>query len=178
MFKNLTYKKRNRILAAVSVLFIFFSYKMAFQNTLDTYHDVQSLKEQLLLAQGAPEKVNTLRQQMMNMDRLLGTKQRADTSVQQALLGIVTDYCQKNNAVLREFPKTIQKIQDNYLVETNFFVVEGSFVKLLELLYLLEQKNRIGKIASVNFLTKKDFKTQGLNLTATIYLQNVKKVSN
>ncbi len=146
MFKNLTYRKKNKWLVVGLILFAFFSYKMACQ-------------------------------QMMSIDHVLGTSQRADTNVQQQLLGIVTDYCQKRDVVLREFPKTIQKTQEDYLVETNIFTVEGDFIKLLELVYLLEQKSRIGKIASVNFLSKKDFKTKSLALTATIYLQNVKKVS-
>jgi len=177
MFKNLTYRKKNKWLVVGLILFAFFSYKMAFQNTISVYSDVQKLEAQLRLAQDAPQKVNQLRQQMMSIDHVLGTSQRADTNVQQQLLGIVTDYCQKRDVVLREFPKTIQKTQEDYLVETNIFTVEGDFIKLLELVYLLEQKSRIGKIASVNFLSKKDFKTKSLALTATIYLQNVKKVS-
>jgi hypothetical protein len=177
MFKDLTYKKKNMYLLAGVVLFAFLSYKMAFQNTLTAYREVCSLKEQLRMAQDAPKKINALQQQMISIERILGTGQRADTNVQQQLLGIVTDYCQKSNTVLREFPKTIQKTQDDYLVETNIFILEGNFTKLLRLIYLLEQKNRIGKIASVNFLSKKDFKTKLPALTSTIYLQNVKKVS-
>lgn len=183
MFNGLTYKKKNKYLAVGVILFAIFSYKMAFQNTIAVYQNVQSLEEQLRQAEDAPQKVNALRQQMMSIDQVLGKggaettlSAKSDTNVQQKLLGIVTDYCSKGDVVLREFPKTMQKTQDDYLVETNVFTVEGGFTKLLGLIYSLEQKSRIGKIASVNFLSKKDFKTKSLTLTSTIYLQNVKKV--
>jgi len=181
MFQNLTYKKKNRLLIAGIVLLSFISYRMAFRNTFNVYTGINSLEEQLKLADDAPQKVAGLQARLAGMDQVLGRGQsgwKSDTGIQQSLLGIVTDYCQKNNVTLREFPKTIQKAQGEYLVETNFFVVEGGFIKLLELLYLLEQKNRAGKVASANFSTKKDYKTKALNLTSTIYVQNVKRISH
>jgi hypothetical protein len=172
VFKNLTYKQKNRFLLIGIVLLAFISYRMAFRNTINVCSGINSLEEQLKLADHAPQKVAGLQARLAGMDQVLGRSQSEST-----LLGVVTDYCQKNNVALREFPKTIEKTQGEYQVETNFFVIEGGFIKLLELLYLLEQKNRVGKVASVNFSTKKDYKTKALNLTAIIYVQNVKKAS-
>jgi hypothetical protein len=184
MFRNLTYKQKNRALLIAIVLLALVSYRMGLRNTIRVYAGINLLKEQLTLADNAPQKVAGLQARLAGMDQVLGRSQsewtpseKADTSVQQTLLGVVTAYCQKNHVALREFPKTIRKIQGEYQVETNFFVVEGGFIKLLELLYLLEQKNRVGKVASVNFITKKDYKTKALNLNAIIYVQNVKKAS-
>lgn len=177
MFKNLTYKQKNRFLLIGIVLLAFLAYRMAFRNTISVYDEINSLEEQMKLADNAPQKAAGLQTRLEGMDQLLGRSQRSDTSVQQTLLGVVTDYCQKNSIILREFPRTIRKTEGEYQIETNFFIVEGGFIKLLELVYLLEQKNRTGKVASLNFISKKDFKTKVLNLTATIYVQNVKKVS-
>ena len=54
-------------------------------------------------------------------------------------------------------------------------MIGGNFSTLINLVYLLEQKYNLGKIASVNYQLKKDFKTKEMQLTATIFLQNIKK---
>ena len=114
----------------------------------------------------------------MELNQILGGKQLTDTNTQQALLNVIANYCRDNKTVLREFPKAISKEKNDFVVETNFFTVEGDFVKLLSLVYLLEQKERIGRIASVFFQSKRDVRTKALSLSATIYVQNVKKIAN
>ncbi|MGZ4058661.1 MAG: hypothetical protein ACXVPU_06530, partial [Bacteroidia bacterium] len=91
------------------------------------------------------------------------------------LLELITGYCQVNNTVLREFPKTIIFEKGDILIETNRFVVQGSFQSLLNLIYTLEQKSKIGKVASVEYQIKKEIKDKKILLTASIFLQNIKK---
>lgn len=177
MFNNYTYKQKNRFLIGAIILLAIVSYNMALKNTIHAYREMKSLEVKSKLANDAPQKVAELNARLINMDYVLGRSQLLDTTAQQTLLGIVTDYCKNKGIILREFPKTVQKKQGEYLVETNSFIVEGSFIKILELLYLLEQKNRVGKVVSSSFVTGKDFKTKTINLTASIYIQNVKKIS-
>lgn len=130
---------------------------------------------QIDFAKNIPEKTVQLKSEIEAIDKTLLNSQQNETNVQQNLLSIVTMYCKENTIVLREFPQMIQTSGNEFLIETNAFKIEGSFIKLLQLLYILEQKRRIGKIASVSFLTKTDFKTKKPELTATVYLQHVSK---
>lgn len=175
MFKNLTYKKKNQLLLIGTVLFLLIAYYLAFGKTISLYRDCSSMKEQLAAVADEPNRAVSLQKKLSELDLKLGGRQLSDTNTQQVLLNVITNYCRDNKTVLREFPRATSKPESDYLVETNFFTVEGSFVKLLELVYLLEQKERIGRLASVLFMAKQDVRTKVLSLTATIYVQNVKK---
>jgi len=112
------------------------------------------------------------------MDEKIGDNNLKGQNTAQTLLELVTNYCKNNHAVLREFPETNTNNQEGLMIETNRFVVEGNFSALLNLVYLLEQKNKLGKISSAVYQVKKDFKTKNKMLIVTIYLQNVKKQSS
>src|ERR1035437_8376562 len=140
MFKDLTYKKRNQLLLSGTILFFFIAYYLAFGKTISLYMECRSMKEQLTSLADAPNRAVALRQKLSELDQRLGGKQLSDTNTQQVLLNVITNYCQGNKIILREFPKAIAKQENDYMVETNFFTVEGSFSKLLDLVYLLERK--------------------------------------
>ena len=178
MFKNLTYKKKNQFLAAASLVVLVCFYRFDVNTTVALHRQVNELAGQIEIAKDAPQKVGLMEVKLGQMDLLSGLKHNSDTSIQQELLGVVTGYCQQNAVVLRGFPKTMVSEAEGFRVETNVFTAEGGFTKLLELVYLLEQKNRVGKVASVLYNTKKEVTTRSLSLTAAVYLQNIKKVKN
>lgn len=175
MFKTLSYKKRNKLLLIAASFLAVVVYFLAIKKSIVVIKQYRALKEQLQIASDAPQKAAELQKKLAELDHVLEQQQQTTTSVQETLLGFITNYCQNNNLILREFPKTIHVNEKDFLIETNVFTVEGGFLKILPMIYLLEQKNKIGKIASVNFQTKKDFKTKNTALTATVYLQNVSK---
>lgn len=175
MFKNLTYKKKNQLLIIVSVLALYLVYAFAVKKTITTYSEYTKAEEQIGLAANAPVMAAQLENQLFQMDSKIGKQNINGQNTEQALLELITNYCQNNHAVLREFPETTIAKQGDMFIETNLFVVEGEFASLINLVYILEQKNRLGKIASVRYQLKKDFKTKEMTLTAAIYLQNVKQ---
>lgn len=178
MLKNLTYKKKNRLLAAALVLFAWVIYSYAISDTVAAWKACSEMEERTAKAAGAPVQNAVLRKQLEEMDRLIGSGAYAGGDVQQALLGIASAWCQEKGVLLREFPQTIFSEEKDLRIETNVFTVEGDFKKLLGLVYELEQKQKVGKLASVNFQMRKDPKTKTKNLTVTIYVQNVKKLNN
>ncbi|MBI4946046.1 MAG: hypothetical protein HY840_06560 [Bacteroidetes bacterium] len=178
MFKNLSYKNKNKLLLAGVVLLVFIAYSFVIKDTLVLYGDCADMTSKLEMASDAPVKAAMVQKKIDEMNGLLGTHKEQGDEVQQDLLGTVTGFCQKNNILLKEFPKAIVNTEKDFTVETNIFTVEGSFAKLLDLVYLLEQKSRIGKVASVRFLTRVDIKTKTLFLTAKVYFQNARKIEN
>ncbi|MFI5219069.1 MAG: hypothetical protein ACHQNT_06235 [Bacteroidia bacterium] len=177
MFNRLNYKTKNRFLLIAAVLFALMAYRLAIKKTIDQCKTYRNLKQQVDFAKDIPRKTAHIKMQIATMDKTLTTMQHSETNMQQALLGIVTNYCKENKVVLKEFPETIQTSGSDFLVQTNVFKIEGDFIKLLKLLYILEQKRKIGKIASVVFQTKTNFKTKNLELTATVFLQHVTKMN-
>lgn len=175
MLKNLTYKKKNQLLLVVAVFTLYLIYVFAIKKTITSYNEFNKAESQIELAANAPLMAAQLEKKLLQMDSKIGKQNINGQNTEQALLELITNYCQNNHAILREFPETTVAQQGNLFIETNLFVVEGDFASLITLVYLLEQKNKLGKIASVRYQLKKDFKTKEMALTAAIYLQNVKQ---
>jgi hypothetical protein len=175
LFDQLTYKKKNQVLLVIAVILLFIAYQFAIKKTMAAHTDVVNAEQQMELAANAPMMAAQLEKELMLMDAKIGADSLKEKNAGQELLELVTNYCQQNNAVLREFPETINTPQEKLMVETNWLVVAGDFATLINLVYILEQKSKLGKVTSVQYQLKKDLKSKELVLTATIYIQNVKK---
>jgi hypothetical protein len=177
MFNKLSYKKKNRLLLAGMILSFLTIYHYTFQKTIALYMEAGALSQKNDRASGAPQKIEALQLQAMQLDRLAGSQQQTDSNIQQGLLNLVSAYCQQNNALLKEFPQTFIQKESDYTIEINSFIVEGNFKELAGLVYELEQKNRMGNIASVDYRVKKDPRSGSRALTANVFMQNIKKNS-
>jgi len=173
---DLTYKKKNGLLLAGSICFFIIVYFMAIKKTVILYNECSKLTNQEQLGANAPQKIALLEKQLISIENIIGNQVNPEIDNQQLLLEFLTNYCEKQNITLKEFPKPIVAGDKDFIVETNIFVVEGNFIKLLNLIYSLEQKQKIGNIASIHFKTKKNYKTKRMALTVTVYLQNIKHI--
>ncbi|MBI5542199.1 MAG: hypothetical protein HY951_19235 [Bacteroidia bacterium] len=178
MVERKTYHKKVKLLAIGVVVMLILSYYFSFRKTINSYSECQDYKDQLENIQTAPSEIADVEQQLASIERSVGMNPDTSTDFQKILLEKISGYCQQNYVVLREFPQTIYFNNQDFEVETNQVVVEGSFVKILTLVYNLEQKFRLGKIVSLRFATQKDYKTGSTKLYATLYFQNFKKVRN
>jgi len=178
VLKNLTYKKKNLLLAVGMVLAVFIVYSFGIKKTVDAYTVYSDAKNKMELAANAPKMAFQLEKELIEMDKKIGSHNISEQNTSEALLGLITNYCQNNHAVLREFPKTTVAEEGDMLIETNQFMIGGNFSTLINLVYILEQKNKLGKVASVCYQLKKDFKTKEMQLTATVFLQNIKKANH
>lgn len=172
---RINYKTRNKALLIAFPLFAWVIYSMGINNTLELRSQYKMLEEKAMLAQDAPLKVQKLESRLAGLNRISTTPEDHSANFQQKLLGTITGFCLKNNLVIRSIPTIVKTSESDLEIETNVFVVEGSFVRLLNLVYLLEKAMPGGKIKSVHYQAKKDYKTKTTSLTATIYLQNIKQ---
>ncbi len=161
-----------------SVLLVILVYNFAIKKTILARTDSNNAEKQLQIAANAPAMAVQLEKELMQMDTKIGADVRKGNNSGEELLDLLTNYCQSNNAVLREFPQTTLTEQDKLTIETNLFIIEGDFSSLIKLVYTLEQKIKLGKVASVRYQLKKDPKSKKMALTARVYLQNVKKKEN
>lgn len=175
MFTDLTYKKKNILLLIAACLLTFLIYSLAIKKTWLAFKTYTDAKEKIELASNAPMMAAKLEKELISIEAKIGNQNKNGTNTEQALIELLTTYCQNNSVVLREFPQATEADQGNLVVETNQFVIEGDFAKLINLVYLLEQKVKLGKVTSSHYQLKKDIKTREMVLTATIYLQNIKK---
>jgi hypothetical protein len=175
LLKGLTYEKKNLLLLGGSVLLAFLIYSFAIKKTWLVYKNYSEAKSKIEFASNAPIMADQLAKELTAMDLKIGNQNKNGTNTEGAILETLTNYCQENKTVLREFPETSRAEQGNLIIETNKFVIEGNFSQLLNLVYLLEQTAKLGKVTSAHYQLKKDLKSKEMVLTVTIYIQNIKK---
>jgi len=178
MLNHISYKQKNKLLAVLAIFMAILIYWFGIKKTINAYTQYRKNNEQMVLVSNAPTSVLQLKQELMEINSKLGNQNINGQNNTNKLIELVTNYCKDNNVVLMEFPQAETKQKDDLLIETNKFTVGGKFISLLQLVYILEQKNHLGKIASVYYKTVKNYKTKELTLTSKVYLQNIKKKEN
>ncbi|MBL4653530.1 MAG: hypothetical protein JKY53_11830 [Flavobacteriales bacterium] len=133
------------------------------------------MASQLSAIQNASTHIKQLEQEIEKADKLLGNSSANFSSFQQELLSIVSQHCKSNKLILRDFPEPKIENKEGFLIETNIFEVSGKFKNLVQLVYLFEQQQKIGKVASVAFQKKKDVVNRSEYLSALVYIQNIRK---
>jgi hypothetical protein len=177
VFKKLSYKRKNKYLLAGIILFMLISYQLALKKTFQLMHNVSEMETQAKAASDAPLKTEELKKQVKEIENIIGGSNMISENNQQLILGLVSSFCSKNNLVLQELPKTKSYNENNILVETNYLVVEGDFIKLLLLLNMLEHNKGAGRVSSSRFQSKKNLRTKKTELILTIYIQNIKNLA-
>lgn len=177
MFKKLTYKQKNKFLIIGSIAFFILSYFVAISKTVDQVSQHFELQEKAELSKKAPEEIKRYKEELQHIEQIFGNNTEDEFLFQDSLLAFVTPFCEHNGILVRSFPAPHKINASGFEIQTTVFVVEGSFIKLLRLVYELEQKHKVGRLAAVDFESEENKKTKQLRLKATLYLQNFKKLS-
>lgn len=172
--RNLSWKQKNRLLLAGLLVTIWIIYAFAISNTLEARTACNTLQSQIDSASGAPARITELEYELKRLDAVSGSTHNAptDSAVHEQLLSLVTEYCENNDLILREFVSPVKYTQQEWIVETHPFTVEGNFAGIVQLLDYL-RKNVPGKIVSADIRTKKDNRTKTTSLLVTVYVQNI-----
>lgn len=180
MLMNLTYKQKNIGLLVIAFVFAFIAYFGAVKHTFALYSSCTDFESKLSEINDAPKQIAYIEKQLKDFDNIFGKNDNYNEQYQQYIMETVSNYCNVNNVVLKEFPKPFVFTEQDFIVETNKITVEGSFGKLLNLAYLIEQKKKLGKISSLLFQTfTRNIENQKYTyLSLTIYLQHIKSIKN
>jgi hypothetical protein len=164
----MTYKQKNQGLLLGAVLLLLVAYWFSFRKTIQAYRQNKTLTQKSEQIQSANFTIQQLEQQLSK------TKIHQETPFNQAVLfEKVSHFCESNQLNILTFdePKIVQT--DDYEVTTNYMEIEGGFKSMTELVYELEQKLRLGRMASVHYELDFDRKTKQFFLIGKIYLQNI-----
>ena len=153
---------------------------MALSNTIDLAIKNSDFRDQLTKSQNAPEQIKMVSKRIKDIEQLVGSNSEKYTGVDihQVLLELVTGYVQKNDLILKDFPKPYVSSSNGYITKTAKLTVEGGFVSLLKLIYFLENNYNVGTVVATDFKIIKELRSRKRKLNATIYIQNVKAKTN
>jgi hypothetical protein len=172
-FKNLTYQQKNKYLLLGSLVFLVVVYLAAIQNTINLYQKNSSREQALLKAEDAPQKIENYRQRLDELNNRLSYYVVDSIKGEEHILEVVSNFCHKNHILLNRLPAVTTDDHGDVLVATTGVVAEGNYKDLLNLLYELEQKQKIARVTSAVFKSQFDHKRKKKVLTLTVYLQNI-----
>lgn len=170
-FKEISNKRKFYIILYGLIFLYLFAYLLTIRKTVKVYSDYKEIKNQLEYIGNAPDRLSVIKNSLIYIDSLIGNYKQSNFQFQ--LLENISNFCQDNNIIFKSFPKVHQVEEQNFLVNTYVIECDGSFLRLLNLVYFLEQKKRLGKIVSLNFQVKKEQITNYTRLFATIYIQSL-----
>lgn len=168
--------KKNWILLAAFLITLWVCYELALAPTFLLKQENTRLELKQQQYQNTLATITNLKAQNSAYDTLLNTyKISSDISLQSNLLEIVNTYCINNRLTIISFDKAHRFEENKNLLNTYSFKVRGSYTSILKLIYNLEQKNKFGKVSSVFFEKKKNYRTYRSYLNCEVYLQKIKQ---
>lgn len=89
------------------------------------------------------------------------------------LLSSITSFCKGKELLVRTFPQEKIISEKDYNIITNTLEVEGDYKAIVELIYHIEQTEKIAAVSSSNFFMHKDYNSRREQLRCAIVLRNL-----
>jgi Tfp pilus assembly protein PilO len=163
-----TYRQHNYALIAVFFVLMLLTYSVNIRNTIKTYQQYNADQKRLKMAQNAAQDIALYRSE------LTGMQQTAQQSYnREYLLEQITTFCREHNLLIKSFPISQKVVENNYPVVTNEIEVEGGYLDIVSLAYMIEQQKKLSSISSLTFNLVKDRIKQQQFLHGRFTLRNI-----
>ena len=167
-------KQKNIALLIGFVLVLWIAHQLSFSKTLNLKQQHATLKEEALLFENSSQKFLQLQKENQYYDSILKLKRiSTDKSFQNNLLSTINVFADSTNIKIVSFENPHVFEQEGAEILTYSFVIQGNFNQITQLIYQLEQQFKLGKIISVNYLKKRNYRRRIDYLECTILLQRI-----
>ena len=167
-------KQKNRLLLGGFILLLWICYKFPIAQTMTAKKEYRKLQKEHQLFSNIPQKIQHLTKETIYLDSILANYQfSAEKSFQSNLLQTITSFSKQHDLTVVSFeePHTITK--NKATINTFVFSVRGTYSNSLRLIHELEQTKKLGKMLSVNFEKKKNYRTNRAFLETRVLLQRL-----
>ncbi len=170
----MTYKKKNIALVIGFLLLLWIAHQLSFSKTIALKNQYHHLKTEALLFENSSQKLFGLQKEDNYYDSILKSKRISTSqSFQNTLLSTINTFVDSTNIKVVSFQNPHKLRQENAEILTYTFTLEGTFIEMTQLIYQLEQRIKLGKIISVNFSKKRNYRKRLDYLQCTILLQRI-----
>ena len=174
MWQNLSYSKKIYALFGGFVLFIILAYAIVFSRTVSLFKETKVKTEKLAWLKEKEKEIPVLQSQMALLDKAYNS---ADSgSIRDQLTAFISDFAEQHQCVVTEIPEKSFYSSSQLNIQTNKFVVKGTYHQLLQLLNAVEaQYNYTAKVVSVKYYSIKDLQTKQTNLYMALITQSFRQ---
>lgn len=175
VFGYMNNKQKNIALVTGFVLMLFISYHFSFKKTVEVHNSVAKLKKDKMLLDNAETEIRSLQFQGRYLDSILESNDLSvENTFHQTLLFKVSQFAKEHKLKIIESNEPHSFPSDGSTLLTYTIEVQGSFRDLLLFSNDLEQQ-RLGKLSSLTFTKKRNYRTGRNYLIAKLILQRYNK---
>jgi hypothetical protein len=172
MIAQLSHKRRFFIVLILMIVLIFALYKKTYRPIFQLQNELHTSQKLMANSEGSFEEIQTLQQELNGLDKIIG-KSKNHALAQQKILHFITNSSLNVSVISIEDTHIFgEKV---FTVFTNKIILKGTYENLLQLMYTMEKEFTASKIASVKFVSKKDYNTNKTDLLLELYFQNYGK---
>lgn len=173
MFNNLTYKQKFFAVIIGFVILFLAVYKKNIRHTLAAKKELNIVENQLANINQSHYMLFSLKEQVKNLDNIIGGNNLKPELVQSSILDFITK--QNNEVNVVSIDDVHMYLDVEFKVYSNQIIVEGMFNNLVDLLYNIEKKYKESRVVSTKLYSKKNYQTKKTKLYLKIILQNYEK---
>lgn len=169
--------KKNKLLLVGFLLVLYICYSFAISNTINYYKEYKAKQDQIAADSNMPKLVGQLIQKEKQLDQALSLYDvNISESFQNDLLKQLTSYSDSYKLKIVDFQEPHSVLQKGFTVTSYIFSLEGSFNGCLAVLNKVENNPALGVIKHLNFIKKKNYKTNTDQLFVEVIMQKNKGV--
>lgn len=169
--------KKNKLLLVGFLLVLYLCYSFAISNTINYYKEYKTKQDQIAADSDMPGLVAKLSHKEKQLDQILSVYDiNISESFQNDLLKQLTSYSDSFKLKIVDFQEPHSVTEKGYTVTSYIFSLEGSFNGCLAVLNKVENNPSLGLIRHLNFVKKKNYKTNTDELFVEVIMQKNKGV--
>lgn len=169
-------KNKNIILLISFIAALWVTYIFAISISIDARKEYYELQAQKKGMTNMPSRLNYLEQQNTYLDSLLRKNNiKTETSFQNNLLQHINTFVNLHELKIVTFNEPHQFTKKEAILRTYSFSVKGNYTDILQLIHNLEQNGNYGKLLSIKFEKKKNYKLNNTFLECEILLHKVER---
>ena len=164
--------RKNKLLILSFLLALIICYALAISNTIVSYDSYKSKIGLISENNDSPKVIHQLLLKERELDLLLSHYNISDSeSFQNDLLKQLNIYSKRYDLKIIDFQEPHVIAEKGYVATSYIFSLEGSFNGCLALLNKIENNPTLGSIKHLNFVKKRNFKTNMDQLFVEVIMQ-------
>ncbi|WP_348799721.1 hypothetical protein [Flavobacterium adhaerens] len=168
---------KNKMLLAGFIVVLYLCYSFAITNTISYYEEYMVKQEAIIADNDMPELIARLIQKEKQLDQVIAHYDiKTSESFQNDLLKQLTSYSDTYHLKVVDFQEPHIISEKGFITTSYIFSIEGSFNGCLAVLNKIENNPVLGTIRHLNFIKKKNYKTNSDQLFVEVIMQKNEQV--
>ncbi len=164
---------KNFLLITGFFLVLMVAYQYSFSKTFEVKRELDNIKSQVEQNSRSHQNQTSLKEKEAQFDTFIAGNRIGNTSPQNNLLKVLNEHAEEKSYKIIKFKEPHVVANDNSIVASYQFTLEGNYRALQEVLYKLEKDYNFGSLSSISFERKMDHQLNRSFLQCTIFVRSI-----